>query len=452
MFSRVRMILMFFVAVLLAPLMGCGDDDDGPTGMTPDETVTFTATIENLATVPEFPASGVFDTPVAKTAAGPLLPGEAYEFTFGAAPGSKLSFATMFVQSNDLFYSPDGEGIALFDGSGNGMSGNVTDQIDLWDSGTEENEEPGVGSTQAPRQAGPNDGPNDSDNMVRLVNDGFAYPATGDVIDVQLTHMGENIFMLRIENISIPWTTSEANDVDLILAPGAFVIHTENNPLFTSGMADRGEGLEALAEDGGLSDLMADLDSRTGVSTPLAPGVWVVHMTDMLFFTGGQVDYGEGLKALAEDGDPSGLAASIAGNSAALSSGVFNTPVGAGGPGALLPGASYQFTFDADPGDRISFATMFVQSNDLFYGTGMNGMELFDSNDDPVTGDITSMVFLWDAGTEANQWPGAGPDQAPRQSGANTGMADTNDVLRMVNDGYDYPAVGDRIKVTLTTQ
>ena len=46
-----------------------------------------------------------------------------------------------------------------------------------------------------------------------------------------------------------------------------------------------------------------------------------------------------------------------------LSSGVFNTPVGAMEPGGAGPGNSYQFSFDAGPGTKLSFATMYVTSN-----------------------------------------------------------------------------------------
>ena len=78
-------------------------------------------------------------------------------------------FATMFVQSNDLFYAPSEDGIALWDDAGNRISGDVTDQIMLWDSGTEENQAIGMGADQAPRQSGANTGAADEDNTVRIV-------------------------------------------------------------------------------------------------------------------------------------------------------------------------------------------------------------------------------------------------------------------------------------------
>jgi len=60
-----------------------------------------------------------------------------------------------------------------------------------------------------------------------------------------------------------------------------------------------------------------------------------------------------------------------------------------------------------------------------------------------------SLVKLWDAGTEKNQPPGLGPDQAPRQSAANTGEAEQGKVAP-VTDGFTYPEVGQVLSVTIT--
>ena len=65
-----------------------------------------------------------------------------------------------------------------------------------------------------------------------------------------------------------------------------------------------------------------------------------------------------------------------------------------------------------------------------------------------VTGDVTDMVYLWDAGTEANQEPGLGADQAPRQSAGNTGAADSDSNVRRADDTFgNLPAVSDVIRV-----
>ena len=113
---------------------------------------------------------GVFSMPVGSMAAGPIRPGDAYEFTVTAGPGMELFMAQMFGQSNDWFYAPGANGIALFDNKGNPVSGAVTDQLYLWDAGTEKDEEIGIGPNQGPRQKGPNTG--DAENgMVHRVND-----------------------------------------------------------------------------------------------------------------------------------------------------------------------------------------------------------------------------------------------------------------------------------------
>lgn len=125
---------------------------------------------------------------------------------------------------------------------------------------------------------------------------------------------------------------------------------------------------------------------------------------------------------------------------------VFNTPAGANAPGPAGPGAAYEFTVDAYPGQYVTFATMFVQSNDWFFAPGPDGIALFDAEDNPIDGDFTNQVSLWDAGTEVDQTPGEGADQAPRQAEPNTGEAE-NSPVELVEEFTDY-----QILVTITPQ
>ncbi len=464
----------------------------------------FTLRIDDVGSGFEFYTSGVFNTPVGASGPGPILPGDAYEFSLDASPGAKLSFATMFVQSNDFFYAPDEGGIDLFDASGNPISGDVTSQIMLWDAGTEIDQEPGLGADQAPRQAAGNTGAADPDNTVRLAADTFGnLPAVSDVIKVTITNTSATGFTVRIENVSTATTltTSDGATHAVPMAPGVWVLHTSDAPLFSVGQPDRGEGLEGVAEDGAAGDLGANLAGRTGVTTVLAPGVWAVHMEDGPFFTAGQADRGEGLEGVAEDGNPADLAASIASQSglntpfspgiwvvddnpapifsagqadrgeglesiaedgdpsslsAALGAksdidavGVFNTPEGAAAPAPIGPTGEYRFTVTAEPGQNLSFALMFIQSNDLFLAPGEAGIPLFDASGNATSGDVTAQVMLWDAGTEVNEAPGIGLNQAPRQTGANTGPAE-NGVVQLVNDGFSYPAINSILRVTIT--
>ncbi len=101
---------------------------------------------------------GVFNTPFGAMAAGPIRPGDSFEFTVTAMPGMKFFMTQMFGQSNDWFYAPAANGIALFDAKGNALSGDITEKFILWDAGTEKDEEIGIGANQGPRQKGPNTG------------------------------------------------------------------------------------------------------------------------------------------------------------------------------------------------------------------------------------------------------------------------------------------------------
>jgi hypothetical protein len=133
---------------------------------------------------------------------------------------------------------------------------------------------------------------------------------------------------------------------------------------------------------------------------------------------------------------------------------VFNTPVGASAPGAILPGSKYQFSFSASPGDAFSFATMLAATNDVFFGPKDTGIALFDSSGAPISGDITSQISLWDAGTEGNEEPGIGPNTVTNQLAPNTGTAGENKVqlLSAVNDGFTYPTVSSVLKVSIAPQ
>ena len=219
--------------------------------------------------------------------------------------------------------------------------------------------------------------------------------------------------------------------------------------LFTDGQPDYGYGLEHLAEDGETS-ILATVLGGGDFATPLAPVVWEVHGDTMgvgVFFTTDEADRGQGLEALAEDGNPAALAESLMD----MNHGVQAVPDGADGPGPALPGSAYSFTVTASPGEYLSFVTMFVQSNDLFFGPDENGIALFDDMGAPTEGRATRQIDLWDAGTEVNQEPGVGADQPPRQAGPNTG-ADEMGVVQLVADSgdmYTYPPVAATVRVSI---
>ncbi len=439
----------FFLFMLpLAVAVGCDDDDPG-TGPVPSTPTDFTIRIENVTAANPFFSSGSVN--------GLLMPGAEQEFMFEAGPVTlpgavtKLSLVTMFVQSNDLFFAPGEAGITLYE-NGARVTGDVTDQIDLWDAGTEVNEEPGVGPNQAPRQGPANTG-DDENGTVILVDDsgdGFTYPAVSDVIQVEIEALpgSDTGFKVIVRNIS------DGSALPTPFAGLSWVVHTADAPYFTVGEADRGEGLESIAEDGDETSLVTYQDDNTGLITPLSPGVWAVHDDGVNpLFTSGTADLGEGLEAIAEDGEPGALATVLNGKTGVSSSALFNTPAGATAPGPAIPGGAYEFTVTAEAGDYLSFATMFVQSNDLFYTFAEGGIPLF-NNGAAVSGDMTTSVLLYDAGTEVNEFPGAGLNQVIRQGALNTGTDEGGVVTNInnISDGFTYPDIANVIQVTITPQ
>lgn len=435
----------------LALIAGACEEDPSA----PGEVMSFRVTVENVSMPRAFTSSGAFATPVGADEPGPIGPGGAYEVELFASPGDRLSFATMFVPSNDFFYAPDEAGIALFDDDGNPISGDVTMQVELWDAGTEINQEPGLGPDQVQRQPGPDTGDEDPVATVRMAPDDFDnLPAVTDVIRAMIEHQGEDRFTLRIENVSSKQTlaTSDMAMQAVPLSPGVYVIHSEPGPLFTVDEA-AGEGLERVAEDGEPEAFVGELEAETGYASPIAPGVLAVVVGDGSganpLFTPDEPDRGDGLEGLAEDGDAGPLGMVLADDPDLADAGIFDTPSGAGEPGPAGPGASYEFEVQGSDENTLYFATMLVQTNDLFFAPGA-GIPLFDTAGAPMSGDVTEYVELWDAGTEANQNPGTGPDQAPRQAGPDTGEEDPDTDVRMVDDSFSYPPVEELIRVTIT--
>src|SRR5215471_20276660 len=122
----------------------------------------------------------------------------------------------------------------------------------------------------------------------------------------------DETFAVRIENVSaadaLKLSNGKTEPVGVALV--LYVVHTNRAPLFTSGEPDRGKGLEALAEDGPTGPLEKSLKGQ--------PGIVHVGSTD--------------------------------------------TPVGARSPGDIWPGDAFEFKVTAKPGERLTIATMFVQS------------------------------------------------------------------------------------------
>jgi hypothetical protein len=422
----------------------------------------FTVTLENVATAKAFTSSGVFNTPVGDALPGPATPGKKYEFTVDAGRKQKLSFATMLAATNDLFYGPNGDGIALYDANGDPIAAqDVTSQVQLWDAGTEVNEEPHVGPNTVTNQTAPNTGTVEHGNVVTIANatDGvaFNYPPVASVIKVSIAHTAGTLFKVTIENVSSATAlVTSAGNFPAPLSPGVWVVSGAKDPLFSTGMPDRGLGLERIAEDGNPAPLGSYATANSGITYPASPGAWVVHTAGTKpLFTTGAADYGKGIEAIAEDGNATQLGTNLSSLNGYLTGAVFNIPLGNVAPGPILPGAKYQFSFDASPGDALSFASMLAATNDVFFAPAATGIPLFSADGTPVSGDVSEQVSLWDAGTEGNEEPGIGPNTVTNQLAANSGTPGEGKVQLLSavsSDTYPYPTSQSVLKVTLAAE
>jgi hypothetical protein len=442
-------------AVVLSALVavGCGGAD---------EATPLTVRLENLARFTQL-KSGVYNTRMGSTTPGPLAPGDAFEFSFTAGNGQKLAFASMLGQSNDWVFAPAPGGIELYS-NGVPISGDITSSIYLWDVGTELDEEPGVGAHTGPNQASSKDGPGPADPnpLVRQVplkttlssGKQFFMPAVSSMLRVTVrSDAATRMFTVRIQNVANDGYTLQTSQgpKPVRVSPGVWTLSTGGEPLFSEGKKDRALGLEALAESGQVNELSSSLASTTGTGTPVSPGIFLVHQGQASLFTVGAPDRNEGLERIAEDGNVAPLAEALQSLLPAdVMSGVFNTPEGAANPGAARPGSAYTFQVSARPGDRLSLVTMFGMSNDWFFGTTPEGIELFNADGDPRTGDMSSELRLYDVGTELSEEPGIGPNTGPQQPAPNTGRVDLDGKVREVTPAAYATPVTQHLKLTIS--
>ncbi|MEM7531572.1 MAG: SdrD B-like domain-containing protein [Chloroflexota bacterium] len=366
-------------------------------------------------------AGGVLSSGV--TGAGPITAGGTFvaDITVNAAY-PYLTLASMIVPSNDTFLAFGPAGINLLDENGNRRSvddiaAEIAAEFIAWDAGVERNQAGAAGPDQPPRQAGSNTGADEGPGLVLLFDDPsddpvWDYPETPEIARITLMPLADVI-------------TLEANDElpdDASYPATEFLVRLEN------------------------------ISGKSGIPSPFSPGVWAVHDASRPLFTIGRPDRGQGLEAIAEDGNTANLVPFLGSRDGVASSGVFNTPVDGNAPGPILPGQAYEFMITTTPdAGRLSFATMLVQSNDIFAGPVDVGIKLFDSNGDPISGDISDLSDLWDAGTERNEALLTGPNQVIRQGDANTGPGESG-VSAFVNSTRSYPTPGGIVDIAVTEQ
>lgn len=390
-------LLKTFAIVPAFLAFGACNKDDDPMMAQPS-----TITIENVLNSRPLVESGTF-----KGSGTPpvIFPGQSVSFSFYAAKKQRLTFATMYGWSNDLFFAPANPGIALYMEDGTPVTGDVSDNIRLWDNGTRVNQTPGA-AVMHPGNAEAT--PKNVKEVNGMDDYGHSYLQASKLMKVSLAYEGNSKFTVTIMNNS----AGTANETPF--SPGVWAISytAGGNLLFPEPIfsADKptANGLTNIAESGDNSVLSNFLTMNTGIFTPLSPVLVVVYNgADNPFFKVGEKDRGEGLKELAQKGNADVLAAALK-----TKAGVKNVYVLKESTSTvLLPminnmaGGKVSQPLSVMKGDRIAIATMYGFSNDWFFATTGNGL------DATAKGDFSSSVALFDNGTAVDQYPGAGITQ-----------------------------------------
>lgn len=192
-------------------------------------------------------------------------------------------------------------------------------------------------------------------------------------------------------------------------------------------------------------------------TAPISHGVWAIFNSNSanLFTLDAAAD--EGTARIAEDGFTFVKTNSLNNTSSIYTNGEFTAPGGPANNEALFTGESSMFMIKAKPGQMLQFQSMFVQSNDWFYSFSGAGLDLF-NGETPISGDVTSSIKLYDAGTELDEAPGLGTtqklDQGPTET--NIGPADPvnqiKEAMARHNGSLTIPATSSVIRVTITPQ
>lgn len=414
-------------------LASCHKDDDMPPGQS--ETITIENVLDSKPLVETGTFKGTGTPPV-------ILPGQSTSFSFSAAKNQRLTFATMYGWSNDLFFAPENPGIKLYNDDGTPITGDVSAQIKLWDNGTRVNEAPGSGvihpgaMEKTPRNIKEVNGMDDYANT---------YLAASKLMQVSLVYNGNSTFTLTITNKS----GGTANETPF--SPGVWAISYVAGgnlllpePIYSAGKMTA-NGLTNIAESGDNSVLNTYLKDKTGIFTPLSPVLVVVYNgQENPFFKTGENDRGEGLKDLAQKGNADVLATALKMKQGVKAVYVLKDAKNT----VLLPridgadGGKVSQMISVIKGDRIAIATMYGFSNDWFFAT--SGSDL----DATQKGDLSSSIGLYDDGTAVNQFPGAGITQF-NLAGTPLNESKPIQVVPNPNEYTTLPSISNMIKVSI---
>jgi hypothetical protein len=189
-------------------------------------------------------------------------------------------------------------------------------------------------------------------------------------------------------------------------------------------------------------------------TAPLSHGVWAIMSSGDMFTVNQPAD--EGTSRIAEDGFTTVKTNELNNRTDVVTNGEFVAPGGPDNGAAIFVGESSMFMVKAKPGEKLQIMTMFVQSNDWFYSFS-GGLPLFNADGSPISGDVTTKLVLYDAGTEYDEPLGLGVHQKPDQDplAANVGP---DDPVNMVKEAawkhpqFVIPPITSVIRVTVTPE
>ncbi len=193
---------------------------------------------------------------------------------------------------------------------------------------------------------------------------------------------------------------------------------------------------------------------RINGTVPLSHGVYAVMSSGNLFTLGQPAD--AGTSRIAEDGFTTEKTNTLNNMNGVFDHGEFVAPGGPDNGAALFAGESSSFTIIANPGDKLQIQSMFVQSDDWFYSFGEGGLPLFNNNT-AISGDFTSKLVLYDAGTEADDAPGTGLYQKPVQGPLDMNFGPDDSVTTITeamvrHTQFTIPATNSVIRITITPE
>lgn len=394
---------------------------------------TKTITVKNISSAKGLVESGTFIGMGSATVKAPvILPGQEVSFSFYAGKGQTLNFATMYGWSKDCFFASPDSGIALYHADGSPVTGDVSDQVMLYDDGTKTN---GTISPNGPATGG---GMAESLPVSQVGGgkdaQGNSFLPASQLLNLTLSYDATTSeFTATIKNIS----GNTANTTPF--SPGVWAISNDLGgnllapmPFFTVGQLDRGNGLSKIAQMGDNSVLAMNDSVNTGVVIPLSPVLVVVYREgNNPIFKVNKNDFGEGLANIAQRGMPGKLDTALM-----TMKGVDDVYILGTSP--VLPGGMETGQINYSKGDKIYIATMFGTSNDWFFGNE-NGINA------NTTGDVSSMIGLYDDGTALEQYPGAGN----RQAGFGGMQIPESNPVMPAGNTFPIPEVKNIIQVTL---